>query len=222
MMKIKRRLLQIISVAFAALFCLSPMNVHAMVQDESKEESGPLTPNGNLTLVDDYGSSQTDGKQFLTVITKNGNYFYIIIDRDENGNENVHFLNMVDESDLFSLMDEEEVQDYVETVMGNRKVETEQVPEPMPTPTSEVVKEEPQKESSKAGPLIFLLLFTAGGAGGYFYLQKNKKKETSAVPMDPDFDYNEEEEEYLSDLSEEGSKQEETEEAEDGFEMEEE
>ena len=68
---------------------------------------GPLTPDGNLTLVDDYGSVEAGGKQFITVVTKK-NYFYIIIDRDDNGTETVHFLNMVDEADLLSLMDEDE------------------------------------------------------------------------------------------------------------------
>ena len=54
----------------------------------------------NLTLVDDLGVRNGEGQQFVTLVTKNGNYFYLIIDRDEKGEETVHFLNMVDERSL--------------------------------------------------------------------------------------------------------------------------
>ena len=74
----------------------------------------PLTPEGNLTLVDDVGSVSDVGKQFITLVTKNGNYFYLIIDRDAKGEQTVHFLNQVDESDLLALMDEDEAKAYEE------------------------------------------------------------------------------------------------------------
>ena len=62
--------------------------------------SDALTPDGNLTLIDDIGTSTKAGKQFITLESKNGNTFYLIIDRDDEGEETVHFLNQVDEADL--------------------------------------------------------------------------------------------------------------------------
>ena len=65
-----------------------------------------LTPDGNLTLIDDIGSATAAGKQFITVESKNGNVFYLIIDRDDDGEETVHFLNQVDEADLLALTED--------------------------------------------------------------------------------------------------------------------
>ena len=70
-------------------------------------EPVPLTPEGNLSLVDDIEGETSGDKQFITVVSRNGNYFYIIIDRAEDGENTVHFLNQVDEADLLALMEEE-------------------------------------------------------------------------------------------------------------------
>ena len=87
----------------------TPVEPTAPKEPEEKEDPGSgtaLTPEGNLSLSDDIHSATSDEKQFVTVTTKNGNYFYLIIDRAEDGENSVHFLNQVDEADLLALMED--------------------------------------------------------------------------------------------------------------------
>lgn len=163
-------------------------------EKEKEEKFGPLTPDGNLTLVDDFGSMEAGGKQFITVVTKSGNYFYIIIDRDDEGDETVHFLNMVDEADLLRLMDEEEVETYMKSM-----TEKEELPSPTPQPTVAPVEEAPKEEENAApiGSIVLLLLLAGGGAAGYVYYTGKKKQDVIPTYEDPDADYKEEED-YLA------------------------
>ena len=78
------------------------------------ETSGALTPEGNLTLVDDYYTNYSDGsgQQFITLVSKSGATFYLVIDRNAKGQQTVHFMNLVDEADLLTLMEEEDTEAY--------------------------------------------------------------------------------------------------------------
>ncbi len=169
--------------------------------EEKEDEYGPLTPSGNMAIIDDYGAPSQRGKQFITVSTKNGNIFYIIVDRDDNGNETVHFLNKVDEADLLSLMDEDEVNEYIAVktaAAGESAIKEKEVKEE-PTPT-EAPKEEEEPKKNSSGALVILLLIVIGAGAGYFFYTKNKSKKPRQEYEDPDLDYDESEEDYLESL----------------------
>lgn len=179
-------------------------------ESENKTDD-PLTPDGNMNLVDDYGSFEAGGKQFITVTTKSGNYFYIIIDRDDNGEETVHFLNLVDESDLLSLMEDDEVESYMNSQgMTTADKETEE-PEKTTEETTETTTEEPKEEVTEAeagnkgknvtGIMAVVLLAAVGGIGGFMYMKSNKGKKKVDAP-DPDADYfdSDDDEDYLADM----------------------
>lgn len=175
--------------------------------------SDALTPDGNLTLIDDIGTSTKAGKQFITLESKNGNVFYMIIDRDDEGEETVHFLNQVDEADLMALTGEEEtpsvcscttkcVAGTVNTscpvcaVNMTECVGKEAKPE-VPAEPTEPAAEEPEKKSGVGGILVVLLIVAlGGGATFYIFKQKKAKPQTKGSADLDDYDYGEDEDEY--------------------------
>ena len=183
---------------------------------ETGGNSNALTPDGNMTLIDDIGSSEESGKQFITVQTKNGNVFYLIIDRDDEGEYTVHFLNQVDEADLMALMEDGKEETDAPTCTCTDKCSVGAINtacpvcliqisqcagvEPEPQEPTEPTNPEPpadDKKGGNAGMIVLVLVILAGGGSAAFYFLVVKKKgKTTKVPSEID-DFDLEDEEYL-------------------------
>lgn len=152
-------------------------------------------------------------KQFITVQTKNGNTFYIVIDYDKPVDEDeeqyqTYFLNLVDERDLMDLMEEEDLPDMscncvdkcvagaVNTecpVCKNNMAEcmgkeAEQAdPAEGEGENPEQQPDEPEKEKSGGVPIgviaVIVLLAVVGG-GAYYYIKFVRGKKQKDDDLD--------------------------------------
>ncbi len=158
-------------------------------------ETQPLTPEGNMTLVDDIDGEAGEDKQFIVVQSRAGHYFYIIIDRAAEGDNIVHFLNQVDEADLLSLIEQEEQAPPVCSCMSECAGPEPEPQEPDKPPEAPATPETPEKKGGN--PLIIVALLAVLGAGGTVaYLKFFKKKPNIKGSADLDnYDYGTEDDE---------------------------
>ena len=169
------------------------------------ETSGALTPEGNLTLVDDYNTNYSDGsgQQFITLVSKSGATFYLVIDRNAKGQQTVHFMNLVDESDLLALMEEEDADAYTAEKEAAAQAELDRLKaeEEAKKAAEEAATAEPPKENKitkYAGAFlgVVALIALAAGGGFYFYRQQMQKKMAEKEALDPDADYTEDKDDF--------------------------
>ena len=184
-----------------------------------------LTPDGNLTLIDDilqaeaFVSDETEHaeKQFITVQSKNGNYFYLVIDR-AGDTENVYFLNLVDEADLMALMEDGNTEKPVAScsctdkcVVGSINTSCEVCrtnmnectgkeavvdTEPEPEPNEPDGKEPSDTKTSNSGLLIVVLIVAAGAGGAiYWFKFRNKEPKNKGGNDLDDYDFGQEDDE---------------------------
>ena len=173
-------------------------------------EGQPLTSEGNATLVDDYYGD----KQLITVTTKAGNYFYILIDRANEDKETaVHFLNQVDEADLMALMEDGQTEEKPAACTCAEKCQAGAVNTACPVCAANMsecagkapeVEPEPEpeteKESGSGGALVLILLLAAlGGGGAFAFFLLPKLKPLKKIPDDIGSLKFDEEDEYLID-----------------------
>ena len=175
----------------------------------STPDPKPLTPEGNMSLVDDIDGEASEDKQFITVVSKTGNYFYIIIDRAGDGENTVHFLNQVDEADLLALMEVEEAPPAVcscsvkceagavntacPVCANNMTACAGKAPEPQ-----EPEEPEPPAKENKGGMgglLVLLIVALAGGGGALYYFKLRKPKADVSGSTDlSEYDFDDEDE----------------------------
>ena len=166
------------------------------------ETSGALTPEGNLTLVDDYHTDYSDGsgQQFITLVSKSGNTFYLVIDRNAKGQQTVHFMNLVDESDLLALMEDEDADAYTaeKEAAAQAELERKQAEEDAKKAEEEAAAsgtEQPKENKITKYAATFLgviaLVALAAGSGFYVFMKQKQKKQAEKEALDPDADYTE-------------------------------
>ena len=165
------------------------------------EASGALTPEGNLTLVDDYHTDYSDGsgQQFITLVSKSGATFYLVIDRNSKGAQTVHFMNLVDEADLLALMEEDAADAYTAEKEAAAQAEQDRLKaeEEAKKAAEEAEKAADAPKENKvtkyaAGFLgVVALIALVAGGGAYFFIQQKNKKQAEKEAIDPDADYTE-------------------------------
>ena len=159
------------------------------------ETSGALTPEGNLTLVDDYHTNYSDGsgQQFITLVSKSGATFYLVIDRNAKGQQTVHFMNLVDEADLLALMEEEDADAYTAEKEAAAQAEQDRLKaaEEAAASGTETPKENKVTKIASGFLGVVVLIALVAGGGFYFYRQQMQKKKAEKEALDPDANYTE-------------------------------
>ena len=166
------------------------------------ETSGALTPEGNLTLVDDYHTNYSDGsgQQFITLVSKSGATFYLVIDRNAKGQQTVHFMNLVDEADLLALMEEEDADAYtaekeaaVQAEQDRLRAEEEAKKAAEEATASGTEQPKDNKVTKIASGFLGVVVLIALAAGGIFYAfaKQKQKKQAEKEALDPDANYTE-------------------------------
>ena len=179
-----------------------PEVVEKDVVTVTDETSGALTPEGNLTLVDDYYTNYSDGsgQQFITLVSKSGNTFYLVIDRNDKGENTVHFMNLVDEADLLSLMEDEDADAY--TAEKEAAAQAEQERKQAEEDAKKAAEEAAASGSEQTGGNkvtkyaatflgVLALVGLAAGGGIYTFMKQKQKKQAEKEALDPDANYTE-------------------------------
>ena len=153
----------------------------------------PYLADGNSHTLDVLYSAATN-KQFITLQSKSGNTFYLVIDYDkpidaEAEMYETYFLNLVDERDLLALMSDEEKEEVPTPTPEIIYVTPE--PTAVPVPTAAPTEQEKTDKPSQMTAIIALVGIAALAIIGVVVFKKNKNG-GSKMMSDNDFDLRDE------------------------------
>ena len=153
----------------------------------------PYLADGNSHTLDVLYSAATN-KQFITLQSKSGNTFYLVIDYDkpidaEAEMYETYFLNLVDERDLLALMSDEEKEEVPTPTPEIIYVTPE--PTAVPVPTAVPAEQEKTDKPSQMTAIIALVGIAALAIIGVVVFKKNKNG-GSKMMSDNDFDLRDE------------------------------
>lgn len=182
-----------------------------------------ISAQGNMRARDLLYDKHTN-KQFVTLETRQGNPYFLVIDYDQPTDEageqyNTFFLNKVDQLDLMNLLEDEEKEGLKESCVCTNKCQpgavnllcpvckkdmteckgAEPAPTPQPTAVPEAIEppEPPKADANPAGLLLLLGAAAAGGGAWYFIKRRGagQSKRGNAASLRSTYDEYEFEEE---------------------------
>lgn len=185
---------KLIRAALSALLCVVGLTLPIFAVAETQ----PLTPDGNLEIVDDIVQ---EDKQFITVKSRSGAEFYIVIDRSRDS-DNVYFLNQVDDVDLFALLEDDSSANCsckekctvgaVNSDCFVCRMDVKSCKGKVSEVKSETISDSEPAETEKKPnimPVILIVGVIGGGAVvGFLKLRKNKAKSSPVPDFDDDTD----------------------------------
>lgn len=208
-----KKIFRTLTVLFAAVVLTCGFSVTAYAgggedipTDDSnvivEAEPQPLTPEGNMELIDNIEGDAAEDKQFIVVQSRGGNYFYIVIDKAAQGENTVHFLNQVDEADLLSIIEDGQSEAPPAVCSCTDKCEAGSVNTACPVCSTDRSKcagkeavtapeDEPQPEENNnmGGLVIFLVVALLGGGALYYFKIMKPKQGVKGTTDLEDFDF---------------------------------
>lgn len=153
-----------------------------------------FTGGGNMHTLDVLYSAHTN-KQFISLETKGGQTYYLVIDYDKPIDEEAdmyetYFLNLVDDRDLLDLLSEDEKPTPTPTIA------------PTPTPTKAPVQTDEPEPKQDSTMVVGALMLVILGGGAFWYLKQHKEKKNKTPSPYDEYESDGETDDETDDLDE--------------------